>query len=622
MALAAVLRQPADRGRCARGGRGGVFAPTYQQRQHHLALLRAGGPSPRGRFHGLSMAQLRRTARQRPQGLDALLEHRHRLRKHPRRQGPAAVSRLPGEEADQSRPNLQVPARQAGALRSRPRRRRRAGADQEEARLAPLLRRHDRDAGARRRCSLMGDHVAAAVPVGPEPGWRPASKAATVTEERVGVLGPSAAESIETAQHEQSVYFDRWDVLAILGFTVVAFVIRFYSPIMPDFFLHPFQGPAITNCVSNTPINAPGDPGKLCGLAYPFNRGYADNNGVLSPPNGQVFDEIYFPVDAYDDVKGMELCRPSTTDCKYNYFDPEPPLAKLMIAGGEWGYGWYRATFQGAKGDFIDLGFNTFGWRIAVCIFGTLCVPLMYLFARRLWPNRLFALAAATLVCFDGMFFLQSRLGMIDIFPIFFILLGYTLYIVHIQSRTPAGSLVSLIVLGTILGVGIASKWIVLAAWATIVLLLVARVVRRYVDVHIGPAENPIWTWERGEGPAVAGGARADVYVLLALVALVAIPLAIYYASWYPFFLRGQFQNLADLIEYQRQSYIYHATLTATHPYGSPWWSWPFLSRPVLYYAEYTNLGIDHWTGQALTSRIADPGKSSIWCLSPPCVLA
>jgi HK97 family phage major capsid protein len=25
--------------------------------------------------------------------------------------------------------------------------------------------------------------------------------------------------------------------------------------------------------------------------------------------------------------------------------------------------------------------------------------------------------------------------------------------------------------------------------------------------------------------------------------------------------------------------------------------SWPLLSRPVLYYAEYTNLGIDHWTG-------------------------
>jgi len=128
-------------------------------------------------------------------------------------------------------------------------------------------------------------------------------------------------------------------------------------------------------------------PGTLCGLAYPFNRGYPDQNGDLSPPNGQVFDEVYFPVDAYNDVKGIELCRPSTTDCRFNYFDPEPPLAKMFIAGGEWGYGWYRAHFEGAKGEYIDLGFNTFGWRIAACIFGILCIPMMYLFARRLWSN-------------------------------------------------------------------------------------------------------------------------------------------------------------------------------------------------------------------------------------------
>jgi dolichyl-phosphate-mannose-protein mannosyltransferase len=225
-------------------------------------------------------------------------------------------------------------------------------------------------------------------------------------------------------------------------------------------------------------------------------------------------------------------------------------------------------------------------------------------------------------VCFDGMFFLQSRIGMIDIFPIFFILLAYTLYLVHIQSRKPASSIVTLFLLGLTLGVGIASKWIVLAAWASIVFLLVARAIRRHVDVHVGQEGAPIWSWGRGEGPAIAGGVRWDVYVPLAMVALVLIPIVIYGASWYPFFARGQFHNLADLIDYQRQSYIYHATLTATHPYGSPWWSWPFLSRPVLYYAEYTNLGIDHWTGQALIARIEDLGNPWIWWTSIPCVLS
>jgi dolichyl-phosphate-mannose-protein mannosyltransferase len=410
--------------------------------------------------------------------------------------------------------------------------------------------------------------------------------------------------------------------VALLAFTVVAFVLRCYSPIMPDFFVHPFEGPWITNCVQSTPVDAEGDAGTLCGLAYPFNRGYPDQNGVLSPPNGQVFDELWFAGDAFYDLKGMEVCRPYTVECKYNYFDPEPPLAKLMIAAGEWGYGWYRAHYEGAAGDYADLGFTPFGWRIAASIIGSLCIPVMYLFARRLWPNRLFAIAAATFVCFDGLFFLQSRIGMIDIFPIFFILLGYLMYMVHIQSRSARASVITLLILGTVLGIGIASKWIVLAAWASIVFLLVFRFVRRHVDINVGPQGHPAWTWGRGEGPGIAGGVRWQAYVPLALIALVAIPVVIYLESWYPFFARGQFHNLHELIVYQQQSLDYHRTLTATHPYGSPWWSWPFLARPVLYYAEYTGLGTDAFTGQPLISLMENLGNPWIWWTSIPCMLA
>jgi hypothetical protein len=434
------------------------------------------------------------------------------------------------------------------------------------------------------------------------------------------VTGPRASQ-LEEAPTPTTNYFDRWDLIAILALTTIAFGLRFFSPILPDFFLHPLDPPAITNCVSNTPINPQGDKGTLCGLAYPFNRGYADSSGKLSPPNGQVFDEVYFPVDAYWDVKGMELCRPTTVGCQFNYFDPEPPLAKEFIALGQWGYGWYRATFQGATGDYIDLGFNTFGWRIAACIFGTLCIPMMYLFARRLWPNRLFGIAAATLACFDGMFFIQSRIGMIDIFPIFFILLAYFLYLVHIQSRTARASVISLIALGLVLGVGIASKWIVLAAWASIVFFLIVRAIRRNVELHIGPPERPIWSWGRGEGPAIPGGASLTTYLPVALVALVAIPIAIYIGSWFPFFLRGQFHNLTDLIDYQQVSFNYHAHLIATHSYASPPWSWPLLARPVLYYAEYS-LGVDQWTGQPLWARMENLGNPWIWWTSLPCVLA
>jgi hypothetical protein len=423
---------------------------------------------------------------------------------------------------------------------------------------------------------------------------------------------------IDSRDRDNPTYFDRWDLVWILALTAVAFGLRFFSPILPDFFAHPLQSPPISNCVSGTPVNPQGDPGTLCGLAYPFNRGSADpTTGKWSPDNGQVFDEVYFPVDAYNDFKNTR-CHPHSIYCPY--FDPEPPLAKLMIGAGEWSYGWYRATFEGATGPYIDLGYNTFGWRIAACLFGVLCIPMMYLFARRLWPNRLFAIAAATLACFDGMFFIQSRIGMIDIFPIFFILLSYFLYLVHIQSRTPRASLISLVALGVILGLGIASKWIVLAAWASIVFFLIVRAIRRNVELHVGPPDRPVWSWGRGEGPAVPGGVFLSTYLPVAVVALIAIPVAVYVGSWFPFFLRGQFLSLADLIEYQQQSFSYHAHLTATHPYGSPAWSWPLLARPVLYYAEYS-LGVDQWTGQPLWARMENLGNPWIWWTSLPSVI-
>lgn len=400
---------------------------------------------------------------------------------------------------------------------------------------------------------------------------------------------------------------ERIDLAALLLLTGLAFVLRFFSPILPNFFAHPFDGPLITNCVPNTPIDTQGDPGTLCGLAYPFNRGSSNGQGSLSPPNGQVFDEIWFGVFAHNDLEGLEKCRWTTVDCRYNYFDPEPPLAKEVIGAGQWLYGWYRATFRGAHGDFIDLGYNTVGWRIAVCIFGTLCVAMMYLLAMRLWPNRLFAVVAATLVCFDGMFFVQSRIGMIDIIPVFLILLCYYLFLGHLQSTTRRGSITSLLLLGIAIGAGVAAKWIVLAAFASILFFLFGRM---------------LWTYATTHELRIPGNVYWPSYALLAVVAFVVFPIAIYIGSWFPFFLRGQFHNLMDLWQYNYQSYEYHAHLVATHPYGSPWWSWPLLSRPVLYYAEYTGLGTDQFTGEPLMTRISNLGNPWIWWTSLPCVLS
>ncbi len=109
---------------------------------------------------------------------------------------------------------------------------------------------------------------------------------------------------------------------------------------------------------------------------------------------------------------------------------------------------------------------------------------------------------------------------------------------------------------------------------------------------------------------------------MIALLAFLVIPATIYLGSWFPFFLRGQFHSIGDLIEYNRQSYEYHAHLTASHPWGSPWFSWPFLYRPVAYYYQYDGLGADAVSGRPLFAGMSNLGNPIIWWASLPAVLS
>ncbi len=56
----------------------------------------------------------------------------------------------------------------------------------------------------------------------------------------------------------------------------------------------------------------------------------------------------------------------------------------------------------------------------------------------------------------------------------------------------------------------------------------------------------------------------------------------IYTLCYIPYFALGH--NLADLVGLQQQMFGYHYDLKATHPYGSKWWQWPFILRPISYY--------------------------------------
>src|SRR3984957_17674289 len=112
----------------------------------------------------------------------------------------------------------------------------------------------------------------------------------------------------------------RFDVIAVIALVVLAFGLRFASPIFPDFLSgtgtvnaygvgYPTTGGSSAECTT-VPV---GPAGVVGGVKV---------NHIDINVCGYVFDEIYFPVDAAKDLR-----QPAES-----YFDPEPPLAKLLMA--------------------------------------------------------------------------------------------------------------------------------------------------------------------------------------------------------------------------------------------------------------------------------------------------
>jgi len=153
--------------------------------------------------------------------------------------------------------------------------------------------------------------------------------------------------------------------------------------------------------------------------------------GLAHPP-GKAFDEIYYARDAWGLLtKGVE----------WNYADDvpsyvvHPPLGKWLIALGEWLFGYYDADGeQRMAGHLIDTA-PEFGWRFSVAVAGVLSVLLTVRIARRLFGSTLLGAAAGLLLAFDGFHLVLSRLALLDMFLLLFVLATFGALLLDRDSR-------------------------------------------------------------------------------------------------------------------------------------------------------------------------------------------
>jgi len=283
----------------------------------------------------------------------------------------------------------------------------------------------------------------------------------------------------------------------------------------------------------------------------------------------------------------------------------------------------------------VSVGELAAGWRWPGVIAGALAAALLVLLARLLTERRDVAALVGVLALLDGAGFVQSRIGMNDVYLLALLLGGAVAFVAWLQGRARgalSGGLL-LVVAGLLLGGALASKWVALYGifglgimWlartapgrllvAGGLALLGAALLPPALAVADGSTRIPnlpfaavlmLLLFATGAAIYRAGGiSRRDATprsllgllslpgeAALVFFTLAALPLGVYIASYLPWAALGNQlitgwplgntgQTLTDLTA---SMYRYHDTLRVAHAASSPWWAWPFDLKPVWFF--------------------------------------
>jgi dolichyl-phosphate-mannose--protein O-mannosyl transferase len=361
----------------------------------------------------------------------------------------------------------------------------------------------------------------------------------------------------------------------------------------------------------------------------------------LRVPRALVFDETYYAKDAWSILHhGVELnlvsnantlieaghtnifqaCNGTATCGEYVV---QPEVGKLLIAVGEWLF-----------------GLNSLGWRFSSAVFGSLAILLMCRIARRLTRSTLLGCIAGLLMSLDGLEFVLSRTGILDIFLMFFVLAAFGCILIDrdvsrdaLAARLAAGGGSSRgprlgirrwrVAAGIFLGLAVGTKWD-----AVYYILAFAA---------LGTAWDIGARRTAGLRNFVSGALRDAAWLPLTFIV---IPLAVYIASWSGWFATstGYDRNYAQLhgvnipvisalyslFEYHVAAISFGVGLRTPHPYQSQPWDWLAMTRPVAFFYQcYTgpvagpaNYCPKTYRGAEWSQEVLAIGTPAIWWAS------
>jgi dolichyl-phosphate-mannose-protein mannosyltransferase len=216
------------------------------------------------------------------------------------------------------------------------------------------------------------------------------------------------------------------------------------------------------------------------------------------------------------------------------------------------------------------------GWRTMPAIFGALG---LFAFARALWlasGRRLATIAGTLLLATNFMWFVVSRIAMLDVFMASFVMLAMWQLAgavrVANEGAAPIHARWRLALAGVFLGMALGAKWNAVAAAAL-------------------PGLGFLWLRVRAQGRnfmlATDGAPVPGISLAEGALWLGTVPLLVYFATFIPaFFYETKPVDPRHIVDYQFYMLKLQHSVIKHHPYQSVWWEWIIDKRSIWFLYE------------------------------------
>ena len=313
--------------------------------------------------------------------------------------------------------------------------------------------------------------------------------------------------------------------------------------------------------------------------------------------NTLVFDEVYYPVFANRYLLGETV------------YNTHPPLSQLILAVGIW-LGSHLPFGQEISNTLMGSLRTTFSYRWLNALTGSFIPVTIGAIAYYLTYRRSYGALAALFAALDGLFLVESRYGLNNIYLVLFGLLGQLLVLVALQVyprsrqrkirrlRSYRGSrfrilrLVSdrvsdffrdrrprwqiLILAGIFFGLSAGIKWNGLGFLLGIYILWLLAWV-----TAIGRPKNR-WGNDRLQQLPITKLTTLNLFHIIGYLGF--IPAFTYALTWIPHLLLNPQPGFWQM---QKEILSFHQKIGSgpeVHPYCSSWYSWLIMGRPIAYF--------------------------------------